>query len=320
MKPTVKVLCLSRALSPITHQSGTVGNESVLNSEPVRTSLGVRQVPMLSGNAIRHRLVRSPAALQLVEAWQLAGALTKDELNLLFHGGLRREASNRVSLTRTAEMERLFPMLRLLGCCLPDDIYPGSLYARRGILVCRENESRVRTFAPAGWCPESMHLAPATTFVQRWQYVRGEARQSQRQLKPSDSAAIDADEKGGGSDMMPFAGTAVLAGAEFLHGFVVRHADELALGCLFAALERWQDDGATIGGMGSRGHGVLGLSLHVDGVDIAACTAAYRQHVAENMDAGVAMLRSLYAPATKRPAKKQQKALVAAEANGEDGE
>ena len=306
MNPTATILCLSRAVSPITHQAGTVGNESVLNDEPIRTPLGVRRVPMLSGNAIRHRLVRGPAAAHLVEAWGLAGTLSKDELNLLFHGGLRREASLGVSLARTAEMERLFPMLRLLGACLPDDIYPGSLAAMRGILVCRENESRIRSMVPADWIPEIMSLAPATSFVARWQYVRGESRKSQPQLKPTNMAAIDADPKQAGSDMMPFAGTCVVPGAEFLHGFVVKHADELQLGCLLHSIQRWQADGATIGGMGARGHGILALSLCAPGVDQAACVAAYESHVSANREAGTAMLHAFYAARERKPAKKQK--------------
>lgn len=309
MKTTVKILCLSKALSPITHQAGTVGNESVLNSEPVRTPLGTRQVPMLSGNALRHRLVRSPAASHLVDAWELAGTLTKDELNLLFHGGLRREKSLGVSLARTAEMERLFPMLRLMGCCLPDDIYPGSMIAMRGVLVCRENESRIRQFVPTDWMPATPALAPASSFVQRWQYVRGDARQSQPALKPSDAAAIDAA-GGASTNMMPFAGTAVLAGAEFLHGFIIRHADDLAIGCLFHAMQRWQAGGATIGGMGARGHGILGTSIYAPGIDVDACIAAYESHVSSCADEGVALLRSFYAAPAKKAGKKQ-KALVA---------
>lgn len=309
MKPTIRLLCLSRSLSPITHQSGTVGNESVLNDEPVRTPLGVRRVPMLSGNALRHRMLRGPAASTLVERWDLAGKLTKDELNLLFHGGLRREASVRVSLSRTAEMERLFPMLRLLGACFTDDIYPGSVNVLRGMLVCRENEPRIRVMTPTGWCDEKLNLSPATSFVSRWQYVRGEAVKSQPGLKPSDMKEIDADPKGGGSDMMPFAGTAVLPGAEWLHGFIIRHADDLALGCLFSSIERWQTDGATIGGQQSRGHGVLSLSVSVpETVNVAECVAKYDEHLTRSKDEGTAFLKTFYA--ARVPRKSKQKTLV----------
>ena len=49
----MNITCLSTSISPITHQLGTVGNESIVNSEDVRTPLGVRKVPVLSGNAIR---------------------------------------------------------------------------------------------------------------------------------------------------------------------------------------------------------------------------------------------------------------------------
>lgn len=312
MNRTINIFAMSKALAPITHQKGTVGNESVLNDEPVRTPYGVRRIPMLSGNALRHRMVRSPAAHHLVEAWELDGKLTKDELNLLFHGGLTRVGGMGVSLAKMVKVADLFPVFRLLGACLPEDIMGGNLTARRAILVCRENASRIRSLTPPGWCDQAVDdLAPAATFVGRWQYVRGEARKSAWQYTPSDARDIDADPKRQGSDMMPFAGTCVLPGAEFVHGFVLKDADPVSIGCLLHSIDCWQDGGGVVGGQGSRGHGILETSLHLPPeIDQRNCINAYLEHVSASQDDGVSMLKSMYAPP---PKKAKQKSLVVEE-------
>ncbi len=308
MRKSATILCLSRAMSPITHQLGTVGNESVLNTEPVRTPLGVRLVPMLSGNCLRHRMIRRPAAMTVVDEWGLSGTLTKDELNLLFHGGLRRLPGLGVSLKKIAEMERLFPMIRLLGACLPEDIHCGSLNARRAILVCRENAERIKRMVPAEYvCGDMDHLAPASSFVARWQYVRGEARKTIPAELPTNVAEIDADPKQQGSDMMPFAGTCVIAGGEFLHGFTVGMADEILMGCLFHSISRWDAEGATVGGQASRGHGVLATSYDSAGWDVEDCIGRYLDHIRAVKEEGIPMLKTMYAPP---PKKAKQKKLV----------
>lgn len=312
MRPTITVFAMSRTLSPITHQRGTVGNESVLNDEPVRTPYGVRRVPMLSGNALRNRMVRGPAAHFLIREWGLHGQLTKDELNLLFHGGLTRVGGMGVSLGKMAKVRQLFPMLRLLGACLPEDITAGNLSAHRAILVCRENAPRIKALAPEGWCDSSVDaLAPAATFVGRWQYVRGEAQKSEASYQPSDSAEIDADAKRQGSQMMPFSGTCVLAGAEFIHGFVLLDADEVSVGCLLHSIDSWQAAGGVVGGQGSRGHGMLETSILLPGFNQAECIAAYVDHVRQSKKEGIALLRTMYAAPPTRP--KQKKLVEAVE-------
>ena len=302
----VRILCLSKALSPITHQMGTVGNESIVNTEPVRTPLGVRSVPVLSGNAIRHRMVRHPAAEHLVDAYELAGTLTKDELNLLYHGGLRRESSTRTSLRRNADIDRVLPIMSLLGACLLDTIRAGSLIAMRAILVCRENAPRIRQLVPTEWQSEAdiSGLAPARAFVEKWQYVRGDLSTAAKHRLPSDAEAVDGDEKAKKTDTFPFSGTCVIAGSEWLHGFVLPRRNDMELGCLFHSLRQWEAAGATIGGQQSRGHGRLQLGYNVPGdIDVDALVEQYDEHVVASRDEAVALIRSFYAAPATRPKK-----------------
>lgn len=295
----MKLLALSTSVTPITHQLGTVGNESIINSEDVRTPLGVRKVPKLSGNAIRHRMIRAPGAAYLVEALELRGKLNRDTMNLLFHGGLKREAAKLCSLSRIADMQRLFPLLDLLGCCLPEDIVEGKLSAMQAMLVCSENMQRIKSIVPEDW-KTGDGIANASSFVSRWQYVRGK-------LTKGDAAQTTDDDDTDDSKMMPFAGTCVMPGSVWLHGFAIRSATQLHFGCLVHCLRRWQSEGATIGGQSSRGHGVLDMQLQSCDWEQEESVALYEKHVKDNAGECQNFLLSCYEkPVKKTKAKKKE--------------
>jgi len=288
----MKITCLSTSVSPVTQALGAVGNESIVNTEDVRTPLGNRKVPVLSGNAIRHRMLRAPGAEHLEEVLDLSGELTRDQLNLLYHGGLKREKAKRPSLARIADMQRLFPLLRLLGVCLPEAIVSGEIKSHRAILVCRENQSRIETMVPGGWRRNIPRLAPAQSFVDRWQYVRGKLGHS-KSVNTNDES--DEDD----SKMLPFSGTCVVANSCWLHGFWWPDYDSevqsLLLGCVLSCIRKWDRDGASIGGQSSRGHGVLSVALHVDsdlGHDEAV--ESYERHVIENREESREFLLGCY--------------------------
>lgn len=284
----MKIFCASTSITPITHQLGTVGNESIVNVEDVRTPLGSRKVPVLSGNAIRHRMIRAPGADYIVDTCGLNGHLSRDVLNLLYHGGLKREKGKSPSLSRIAEMHQLFPLLRLLGACFPEAIVSGELIAYRAMLACRENQSRINAIAPEGWQFDG-NLAPANSFVERWQYVRGVMKHS---MAHSATDKTDVDD----STMMPFAGTCVIPGAVWVHGFSMSKCSQIEFGCLLHSLQKWDADGATIGGQSSRGHGVLGLSMWDDtGYVRDESVALYEEHVKTNADKCSAWLKGCYA-------------------------
>lgn len=270
----MRIVALSQSLSPITHQLGTVGNESIVNTEDVATPLGIRKVPVLSGNAIRHRVVRAPAADAFVEAADMSGKLSRDQLNVLYHGGLKREKNKKPSLKRIADFQRLFPVFDLLGACLPEAIVSGRMNVWRAILCCRENASRIAALTGEKFDSE---MPPASHYVSRWQYVRGKLDH-----REANAATDDFDEDD--SKMMPFAGTCVVSGAWWMHGFDIPN-EPLLIGCLLDSIDRWTADGGTIGGQSSRGHGRLALSLVSDGgIDADAYVAEYREHLSANVD------------------------------------
>jgi hypothetical protein len=178
MSRTYKIHCLSTAVSPITHGRGSEGNETVIARRPIVTPTGVRWVPVLSGNAMRHKAVREPGARFLVERWGLEGKLSMRQLNFLFHGGTLSESTARQDPASIARLHRLFPLLRLIGGSLPDAILPGSLHVLEGVLCCRETYPILRSIAAgigAAGMDVPANLRPAETFVDSMQYVRMDA-------------------------------------------------------------------------------------------------------------------------------------------------
>lgn len=246
-------------------------------------------------------MIRSPGAAHLVESLELAGKLNRDTMNLLFHGGLKRVAARLASLSRIADMQRLFPLLDLLGCCLPEDIVEGKLSAMQAMLVCSENMNRIKSIVPDDW-KTGDGIANASSFVSRWQYVRGKLPKSELGKTLDEGDTDD-------SKMMPFAGTCVIPGGVWLHGFSIVGGKQLHYGCLVHCLRRWQSDGSTIGGQSSRGHGILDLQLQSCEWDQDESAAMYEKHIADNADECRSFLLSCYDTTAKKTKKKQKKVV-----------
>lgn len=295
------VICLSEAMSPISHASGSVGNEQVIAKEAVVTPRGTRWVPMLSGNALRHKCVREPGVLYLIDQWGLRGKLTKLQLNFLLHGGNLTESTAGEDTSRLATLNQLFPLLKVCGGCLPNQIIKGSLQAWRGALVCEENRAYMRGVLPEHWLPAE-RLQSCERMIGNWQYTRGDGGKSDIAIPETEATS---------SSLMIFAGQAVNRGAMFVHGFQLSHVTELELGALLLSLELWQESGGTIGGQAARGHGRLKTAINLVGHDDAgAAVAAYERHVIDHREECVAWLNDVFAPPKETKPKKGKKTLL----------
>jgi hypothetical protein len=286
------IVCLSEAIAPITQMSGVSGNYALVMREPVVTSRGVTQVPNLSGNAIRHRAIREPGFRWLVGEFDLVGKLTLPQLNFLFHGGNLTEGGGRENTRRIADWQRLFPLGRLLGGCLPDQVLAGSLQVHRGMLVCEENRPSLAHIL-GNHLPER-RLRPAESFVSGYQYTRGDAVKSAMDLRPVEPPGES------NSNLMIFSGQSVLSGAIFIHGFTMPHVSELELGALLWSLYLWQSTGGTIGGQASRGHGRLKLGILESDWDGEAAINAYLDYARSTKDEAAAWLNDVFAPRVPR--------------------
>jgi hypothetical protein len=276
---TIRVLM--EAVAPITHMSGTEGNEAVLQREEVATDRGTIAVPFLSGNALRHRAVRDPGVRWLIDAYGLRGKLTTMQLNFLLHGGNLTGSTAHESMHVAGDLKRLWPLVKLIGGTLPNQIVPGRLDVWRGSLVCRENAALLPEVSGTG-------LRSCIDLVGGYQYTRGDAKGSG--IETQEGILEDP------SNLMIFAGQAVLRGALFIGGFVIRSADIVDLGALLWSLREWQRSGCTIGGQGARGHGRLRLQLvdFDDELQEEACQA-YVSHAMQHAEEAVDFLRKAVA-------------------------
>lgn len=323
MSASYEITCFSVAASPISHMSGTEGNEAILAREAVATPSGVQYVPALSGNQIRHKLVREPGMLWLIDQYGLAGRLSLKQYNFLLHGGALTDSTKTEDLARVADWQRLFPLGRLLGGCLPDQILAGSLLAGRGVFVCRENQGRVESMIDHKF---DKPLRAAASLVDGWQYTRSgsAARRNhllkRREPKPAEVGlfgAIDApaddldvepgDEKTG--NLMIFAGQSIISGAAFLHQFTIPHGSILELGALLWSLRLWKEAGGTVGGMAARGHGRLttAITSGVSETEMVEAIDAYKTHATAVKDEAVDWLDRAFAKTAEKPARASKK-------------
>jgi len=296
MKKTYEILCASEALGPITHMSGTQGNEAILSRKAVATPVGTQYIPCLSGNAIRHRTVREPGMRWLVDAYGLAGKLTLTQFNFLFHGGSLTLSTNVEDLARVADWQRLFPLGRLLGGSLPDQILSGSLQVSIGLLACRENEPSLRKIVPEGCLPDRP-LRSASSFVDGWQYTRsGSASRWPELLAKGESTQ---------GDLMIYAGESVMRGAIWIHGYTALHVSELELGALLWSLELWQSQGGAVGGSSGKGHGRLATSVLAGDFDGEQAVESYKAYALSVRDEAVKWLDDVFRKTAEKTAAKQ---------------
>jgi hypothetical protein len=281
--------------------SDTAGNEGIVAREPVHTDRGVMMVPYLSGNALRHRCVREPMALWLIDRYELRGKLSLLQLNFLLHGGNLTMSNAHENTRRIADMHAYWPMLSLCGGSLPDQILTGKLDCWRGTLICQENRvsiSRVMPELPGD------RLLSCERFLSGYQYTRGDAKKT--------GIARDRDDMEA-TNLMIYSGQAVTRGAVFHHGFVAKHVSEIELGCLMLALRLWQANGGTIGGNARLGHGRLELAL-VGIEDDGTAVDAYVAHVDNVREKAIQWLDDAFAKSaatkTAKGGKSSQKGLL----------
>lgn len=273
---TYEIRCLSESLSLMTHMSGVAGNEAVVAKECVVGNSRRAWVPFISGNAIRHRMIREPGMLWLIDKYGLEGKLTLGALNFLLHGGNLVASDGRENTKRIVEMNRTWPLLRILGASLPDQILAGSMDVWRRTLICEENRNAIDVAFEG-------KLFPASQFVVDYGYTRGDVRRSMVEIS-------NLSDQANKSNLMIFTGQAVQVGAMWAHGFILKHVSDLELGALLWSLRLWQATGGTLGGQASRGHGRLRCEIVNPDFDQTTLCRAYVDYALSVKSEAVAWL------------------------------
>ena len=281
---TCRIHFLSEAMSPITHMMGVSGNESILNREKIVYDNNVIDIPVLSGNALRHKIIRDPGALYLVDQCGLRGKLSIDQANYMFTGGSLTESSTTDNIPIIAELQTISPLFRLLGGSLRNQVIGGSLFVSRGLLICEENADTIKKLCGKYKLPEG-NLLPAQHFISKFQYTRGDAgrmKNAAGMIKDIDSA-----EK---TNLMIYSGESIITGAMFYHNFTLYNVSPLEVGAALHCINLWQNNDGIIGSSARIGHGKLKSFIWIDGLidwfgtekDPAQLVEDYINHVDEN--------------------------------------
>lgn len=277
---------ISTALSPITHMHGVAGNVALLQREAVIGPDGqAYSVPCLSGNALRHALVRVSAARYLCDAVGLKDVPYQLGA-LLFHGGSLTKDTP-LTAAQTKDLLDAVPFLALLGGALPGQILQGALKVSRGLLICSEAADIIAR--RSGVMPQN--VGGSESYVGAFLYTRG--------AEENNPDAI--------GDRMIYEGECVKAGAKFYHTMTLEGAvSPLVTGCLLKAL---RDASKDIGGMGRIGHGELSIEWASEDIDDAdKLIKDYEDFVTSTADAVRETLLGLFGGGTDAPAPKPKKA------------
>ena len=272
---------LLTAAEPITHMMGTRGNVAILNRETVLGDGNPPvEVPVLSGNALRHALMREPAAGILVEGLGIKGETSFQ----LYHGG-NLTGGKTLNGEALREFCRAVPFVRVFGGAFPGNIVPGILHVGRGLLACAETRD---TILRLSGIDIGDNAPPCDECIGEFQYTRG-----------CEDVAED-------DRRMIYSGECVLRGSKFYCRVELADcAGELEIGCLFSALQASDN---VIGGCGRAGHGLLSIEYSCEYTQeyVDACVEKYLAFVRDNAADAVARLNGLFDPekTEKKKAKK----------------
>jgi hypothetical protein len=265
-----RIYAVSKQLSPLTHNQGAVGNETIIFAEQWVHGSEIVTVPAISGNALRHRCVRAPGAMHLIEELGISGKVKLEVLQFLFAGGSLTKGGAVTNVKRLTSLWNAIPLIRILGGSLPDQIVPGTLQVWRGLLVCEENRERLKSSVPTDWLPADMRFYPAHRWYDSYQYTRTDPSKAL-----ADMIDVTPDEKATKIQMI-YSGQTIGSGACWLHGYDLRGATEVDIGCLLHALSGWDE---TIGGMSGRGHGRMKTTYHIEPeVDVDGLIDRFKEH------------------------------------------
>jgi hypothetical protein len=311
MPNPVTVYAVSVAQSRITQAQGSSGNRMIIQRDEVKTPLGVRQVPSLTGNAFRTRSVREPGFRWLIEQAGLNERLTKPEAYFLLRGGAEYVGNGgRESLQDIVDLARVSPLCGLLGGVTPKQMFAGSLNCDSGVLVCEENRFRLPAFVPPGSDVSDCQLPPASDFTTGYQYTRGGSEKATAGMFSEQEDGLLRFRAGGTppgeskdkSNQMIYSGESIMPGAVFVHRYCLAHPKRLEVGALLWSLRLWVAYGNSFGGMGRVGHGHLRSQFHFPEEYLGA-DEEYCEHALKHKDEFAAWLRRAFGVAEEKPAK-----------------
>lgn len=299
------------AEQPIAHHAQTFGNEAVIMRRRIRSTDGMVDVPIITGDAMRHGLRSAASDALLITAGLTSDCLSEEALRFLYNGGVIGGAGSGLSMEDYGRLRQDLPHLPLFGGCVGNRQIPGQLRVSDALLCCTETAGMV----PA-WVAEILgrqQLEGSRSHIELATRVRFDATLEparRRLLTPSARASAEGrllasaraseEEDAVGAEqskstMMPRSFETVVAGSLFFWSVEARLYSELERDTFFVAVRSFLEH-AYVGGKQGTGHGLLrpisarGVALmpmaserapQVDGLltPDAAIGELYRRHV-----------------------------------------
>lgn len=300
----VKIHCISKTLSPLTHMMETAGNESIINREKILHKGIIKSIPVISGNAIRHKMLRESGSMFLVEQCGLKSKLTIDQANYMFYGGALTESTVSENMKTLAALKELFPLYRLLGGSLRNQIIAGNIIVQRGILICEENREVLELSLPENYELPEQQLKSSEEFIKEYQYTRSDIQKSKDGTEILRAEDQEGETK---TNLMIYNGQCIIPGTLFYHGFILQNISRLEVGAFFHSLQLWKNSGGIIGGYSRIGHGRLDLNFIIEdsedfisAADIEDCISEYISHVEANKEKCVEWLNDNFQDKKKK--------------------
>lgn len=259
MKP-IRVDLTLRATTPIAHHEGVVGNIASLMREDIAIGGETYRVPIVSGDAMRHGLRESAADVAL-NAAGITGGLSEAAVRFLYNGGgIAGQPGASVDIAQYREMVEWYPAFGVLGGCVSNRMFPGTLSVNRAILVCEET---VEAGVLPAWVAESAPGEagrPSVAWVDEVQRVRMEpmAQPRHRAMAGEEGASyverlLDGTAQ---NTIMPRTFEVVKAGALFWWSVTLRPVTDEQEDAFWSMLGRFLSD-CRVGGKQGTGHGHL---------------------------------------------------------------
>lgn len=286
---TIQICSLLTTSSPLTHMMGVKGNESIISRRSLMTPNGIRLIPNISGNSIRHKMLREPAKEILLNELELRGKCNIDVLQFLDNGGTLMESSISDNLKTIATLKELFPIYKILGGSLRNQIIAGQLDVSDGFLICDENREIINRLSPKEYNLDSKPLLSSEAFIGSYQYTRGDAKRNSKNVDYfTEAEKMVEPEK---SNLMIYNGQTIMTNAPFYQDFILKGVTELDIGSFFASIQQWLKS-PTLGGSSRIGHGRMDYNWYTqfDLKEIDYYTNLYYTHIKMNKSAMVDFL------------------------------
>ena len=186
---------LLRAVQPIAHAEGTIGNATLAMRRKIRTPDGaILSVPIVTGDTMRHQL-REAGAMALLDALGMLDApgLTEAATRLLFNGGMltAKGGGGGVRLHEFRTLAGLLPTLALFGGCCNAQLVPGQLEVTDALVIAEET----RELVPSWMLDRAGGLHPARAMLDEETRVRFDPTRDPSKVRLLEAGARDAVER-----------------------------------------------------------------------------------------------------------------------------